>query len=326
LAFGTQFALYEDEGCYNVRLRIRLFQAIVLSTSVAGVFPLAAQQSYPAEISPDGWRKFGNSAPAAQPAAPPVAAPSVTSPLILPAGSFVNVRVDQPLSSDHNAPGDVFSGTLTQPLVVNGYVVARRGQTLSGRVAEAKKAGRTQGQSSLGVELTQISLVDGQQVPVHTQLIQYSGGTSRGRDASAIAATTGTGAAIGAMAAGGLGAGIGAAAGAVASTIGVLVTRGLPTEIYPEATLTFRTLQAVTIDTQRSAAAFRPVTQRDYETRLVQRTPVVRAPAPGYYAGWGYPYASPYFYSPYYYGFGPSFYYSTRPYYYARPYYYRGHR
>lgn len=50
----------------------------------------------------------------------------------------------------------------------------------------------------------------------------------------------------------------------MASTIGVLLTRGQATEIYPENVLTFQTLEPVTICTERSAQAFQPVQQGDY--------------------------------------------------------------
>src|SRR5207302_1119574 len=138
------------------------------------------------------------------------------------------------------------------------------GQTLGGRVAEAQKAGRTSGQSRLGVEIIELGLVDGQQLPVRTQLIEYSGGSSKGRDAVAIGTATGAGAAIGGAAAGGVGAAAGAGAGAVASAIGVMLTRGRATEIFPESTLTFRTVEPITIFTERSAQAFQPVQQGDY--------------------------------------------------------------
>jgi hypothetical protein len=211
---------------------------------------------------------------------------------------WINVHVDQPLSSDHNQPGETFTATLVQPLVVDGFVVARRGQTIGGRIADAQKAGRSKGTSRLAIELTEISLVDGQQLPVRTQLIQYSGGTSTGRDAAAIAATTGMGAAIGAAADGGFGAGIGALAGAAASTIGVLVTRGRATEVYPETTLTFRTLEPLNISTERSSRAFQPVRQGDYEAQFQQRgssqTPTV-VQAPAYYGGY-YPYWPSFYY------------------------------
>ncbi len=52
--------------------------------------------------------------------------------------------------------------TLAQPLVVNGLVVARRGQTVIGTVENAEKAGRVKGVSKLGLGLAQLTLVDGQ--------------------------------------------------------------------------------------------------------------------------------------------------------------------
>ena len=123
-----------------------------------------------------------------------------------------------------------FSATLEQPIVVDGFVVAQRGQTVSGRVTEAQKAGRVEGTSRLGVELTDLTFVDGQQASVHSQMINRTGPTSVGRDAAAIGGTTALGAIIGAGADWGRGAAIGAGAGAAAGIIGVLLTRGKPTD------------------------------------------------------------------------------------------------
>ena len=55
--------------------------------------------------------------------------------LTLPAGTIVRVRVDEWISSDRNVEGDSFSAVLDQPIVVNGWVVARRGQAQTGRVS-----------------------------------------------------------------------------------------------------------------------------------------------------------------------------------------------
>lgn len=211
------------------------------------------------------------------------------SQLVIPAGAWVRIRVDQVLSSDRNLAGDRFSATLTQPIVADGFVVARRGQTIEGRVTDAIKAGKAKGTSRLGLELVNLSLVDGRQMPLRTQLVEYQGGTSVGRDVAAAGAATGTGAAIGAVAGGGVGAAIGAAVGAAASGVGILTTRGRATEIYPETEVTFRTMEPITVNTDRSAQAFLPVRQNDYEPQFQQRPPatVVR-PAPMY--GYGYPY------------------------------------
>lgn len=230
--------------------------------------------------------------------------PATQSQIVLPAGAWIKIRVDQSLSSDRNRTGDSFSGALTQPIVADGLIVAHRGQTIEGRVTEAIKAGRAKGTSRLGLELTEIGVADGQQIPVRTQLIEYNGGTSVGRDVAAIGTTTGTGAAIGAAAAGGFGAGMGAIAGAAASAIGVLATRGRATEIYPETVVTFRTLAPITISTERAPHAFQPVRQTDYERQTLERRPAP-PPRPSLYFG-GY---SPYFYGPGYYGYwGPRYY------------------
>src|SRR5216683_1914939 len=185
--------------------------------------------------------------------------------LTVPAGTVLVIRTTDFLSSDKNQIGDQFTATLDQLLVVNGWVVARRGQTLVGKVKDVRKAGRVKGTSELGVELTDITIVDGRQLPILTELRKGSGGTSHGQDAATIGTTTGVGALIGAAADWGRGAAIGAGAGAAAGIGAVLLTRGRPTVLYPEEQLTFRLVDPVTVDTTKSAQAFAPVTQQDYD-------------------------------------------------------------
>jgi hypothetical protein len=267
--------------------------------------------------------------------APPQSAPQqgnygVPPRLTIQAGTFVTVRMNQGLSSDHNQQGDAFFGTLAEPLIVSGVVVAQRGQTVSGRVTEAQKAGRVEGTSKLGVELTGLTLVDGQQLSIQSQMVNRTGPTSVGRDAGAIAGTTALGAAIGAGADWGRGAAIGAGAGAAAGIIGVLLTRGRPTIIYPESTLTFRMTTPLTVETDHAPQAFRFVQPPDY-TRggYAQRPPAsIAGGGPGYGYGTA-PAPPPYYYGPsyypYYYGPGFSVYFG-RPYYYGPGFYYRGFR
>jgi hypothetical protein len=238
--------------------------------------------------------------------------------LTIQPGTFVTVRLDQELSSDQNDAGDAFSATLVRPVVVDGVVVAQPGQVLGGRVVEAQKAGRVQRVSRLGIELTDLTLVDGQQVRMESQLMSLSGPRSRGRDATAIAGTTGLGAAIGAAAeGGGVGAGIGAAAGAAAGIAGVLLTRGHATVLDPESMLTFRITAPVAISTARAPQAFRYVNPDDYDrsARLQTRAPAPRRLNCGWYGCgpslWPYYYYGPGYY-PYYWGSGFGFYYGPR--------------
>jgi hypothetical protein len=246
---------------------------------------------------------------------PPAAVPHYGLPaeVTIKPGSFVTVRVNQPLSSDHNQQGDVFSATLTQPVVVDGIVVAQRGQTVVGRVAQAEKAGRVSGTSRLALQLTGITLADGTQANMQSQLVNRNGSTSVGNDVGAVATTTAAGAAIGAAADWGRGAAIGAGAGAAAGLVGVLLTRGRPTIVYPETLLTFRIETPVRVDLTRGSMAFRYVGPDEYDqpvqTTVMRRPPP--APAPYYGAPYGYGpyYGGPGYYPyPYYSPFwGPSF-------------------
>ena len=241
-----------------------------------------------------------------QPAYQPQPQGPVPAHLMIAPGTFVSVRMSQPLSSDKNQQGDTFFATLAEPLIVNGVVVAQRGETVSGRVTEAQKAGRVTGTSRLGVELTGITLVDGQQVSIQSQMVTRNGNTSVGRDAGAIAGTTALGAAIGAGADWGRGAAIGAGAGAAAGILGVLLTRGQPTILYPETPLTFRVSAPVEIATDHAPQAFHYAQNRDYGPSYAQRPA-----APGY-AGAPVapvPYYGPAYYpNPYYWGPGLSVY------------------
>jgi hypothetical protein len=212
--------------------------------------------------NPNGAYGRPQNAPYSRNAAPATPPPAT---LTIPAGTVVSVRVNEYLSSDRNQVGDRVTATLQQPVVVNGYVVARRGQMLVGQVEAAEKAGRIKGTSQLGIELTDMTMADGQSRPILTELWKGSGGTSHGADAATIGGTTALGAAIGSVADWGRGAAIGAGAGAAAGIGAVLLTRGRPTVIPPETWLTFRLKEAVTVDTTQSARAFLPVSQYDYD-------------------------------------------------------------
>jgi hypothetical protein len=245
---------------------------------------------------------------------------SLPSELSLPAGTLVIVRTTQSLSSDRNKPGDSFTTILDQPIVAQGWVIARRGQAVVGRVVAAEKAGRKNDSSKLIVELSELVLVDGQALPIRTELSEIPGNnrTSGRNEVAAVGTTTGIGAIIGAVAGGGKGAAIGAVIGAAAGTAGVLTTRGRPTKIYPEAELTFRLEEPVIINTEQSRQAFLSVTQRDYSrspSRNPDRYPEVRnyppPPPPHLYPRY---YDYEWYGPPVYYGVyaGPRYYYGTR--------------
>lgn len=247
-----------------------------------------------------------NSAPRQNSVPSTQTAPAV---ITVPEGTVIQVRTNEWLSTDRNLPGDGFNATLAQPIVVDGWVVARRGQSILGRVTMSQKANSSNHNTSqLGMQLSELTFVDGQLLPIQTQLERSGTGPDRGRQVGTVGTTTGTGAIIGGIAGGGTGAAIGAGIGAIAG-LGIITNTGLPTVVPPETLLTFRLSAPVSISTVKSQLAFRPVRSADYTGASAYNSPR-RNLAPGAYPPppppyGGYPYAySPYYYPGYYPGWG----------------------
>lgn len=253
--------------------------------------------------------------------------PSVPETLTLPAGTVIQVRTNEWLSTDRNLPGDGFNATLAQPIVVDGWVVARRGQAVLGRVTMSQKAkSSNHNTSQLGLQLSELTFLDGQLLPIQTQLVQSATSPDHRQQVATVGTTTGVGAVVGAIAGGGTGAAIGTGVGAIAG-LGIIATNGRPTVIAPETLLTFRLDAPVSLSTGKSQFAFHPVTSADYNGAVAANGahrglrgdgayPAPYPPPPPPY--WGYPYA----YDPYSYpgwgfypgplvlgfGFGPGYY------------------
>jgi hypothetical protein len=250
-----------------------------------------AAQQQPADVAP---LPQPQDAPQAAPAEPGRIAPPT---LTLAPGALITVRINQWLSSDRNHPGDTFSAILDQPLVVQGWVVARRGQTVLGRVDVAQKASQSKGVSQLGLEITELTLVDGERVPVNTEMQQAAPSPappgSTERNVGTVGTTTVLGTIAGAAIGGGQGAAIGAGLGATTGLAAVLYTRARPTIVAPETLLSFRLQSPVEISTERGRVAFQPVTQADYKDQdAYANAPRLRRPGRG-------PYPPPYYYSGY---------------------------
>jgi hypothetical protein len=268
--------------------------------------PVTSRDSFPEDQQPPASPSGRPPSPDRPPTRRTTPAP-VPANLVIPPGTVIFARLAEPLSSNRNQSGDTFTATLDRPIVVDGWVAARRGETIVGSVTTAQKAGRVKGVSELGLQLTDLTIVDGQQLPILTELWKGSAGTSHGSDAAGIATTTGAGTILGAAAEGGAGAGIGAGAGAAAGIAMVLLTRGKATVLAPETLLSFRLKDPVTISTARSQRAFLPVGPNDYRSSPTLRRRgdpyVAYPPPPPYDAACG-----PYVCAPdYAYGYWPAF-------------------
>ncbi len=184
----------------------------------------------------------------------PEPAPLAPHRVTLQPGTLLYIRTVEALSSDRNAVGDTFSGTLNHPLIVDGMVIAERGARAEGHIIRAQRAGRVQGVSSLAIQLNRITTSDGQHVAVDTEPYGKQGASSTRDDAMKVGGGAGLGAAIGAIAGGGKGAGIGAAVGGAAGVGSVLLTGGKPVAIPSESVIPFRVRNSVTI-TERVTSA-----------------------------------------------------------------------
>jgi hypothetical protein len=247
-----------------------------------------------------------------QQSAPPANRPAYGVPpvLTLRNGTFFTIRTNEMLASNKNRAGDMFTGMLAQPIIANGVILAERGQTVAGTVAEVGKD--KNGKNFIRLSLTTLTIADGSQIPVQTQLSSIQGHTTPGGvEAGTVIGTTAMGAAIGGAAAWGEGAAIGAGAGAIVGLAAIAATHNHAALIYPETALTFQLTSPVTVATTNSPQAYRFTGPQDY-----QPAPALRrvAPAPGYgypaptYAYPGYAYPAPYYYGPAYpYYWGPSF-------------------
>jgi hypothetical protein len=206
--------------------------------------PVTPPAQTPAVTPPDSARAPLNPPAGTQTAPPP---PRVPHTVTIAAGTMLPVRLSQTLSSDKNQPGEAFSATLDQPLVVDDFIIADRGARVQGRIVEAQKAGRVSGVAALAIQLTSLHTSDGQDIAIQTETFTKEGPTSKAEDAKKVGIGAALGAAIGAIAGGGKGAAIGAGVGGGAGAGTVLATRGKPAQLGVETRIPFRLTEPVTI-------------------------------------------------------------------------------
>src|SRR6202045_60949 len=173
------------------------------------------------------------------------------TPVTLPAGEPILVRMIDPVDSKQNVVGDVFKASLETDLAVNNVLVARRGSDAYVRLAYAKEARGLSGSSELQLELTRI-IIDGHEFPVVSGEYTMKGKGRGGDTAKKVGGGAVIGAIIGGVAGGGTGAAIGAGVGGEAGAGAEILTRGRAVRVPSETLLEFRLDQPVTVTpTQR---------------------------------------------------------------------------
>ena len=166
--------------------------------------------------------------------------------ITVPAGTRILIRMVDSIDSTKQKTGDRFTATLETNLQAEDTVVAPRGSTLYGRLAQASSAGRMSGSSELTLELTDI-VISGTAYPLLTSTYEVKGKGEGGNTAKKVVGGAGLGALVGGIAGGGKGAGIGAAAGAATGTAVAGAKKGQQLQIPSETLLEFRLQQPVSL-------------------------------------------------------------------------------
>jgi len=156
----------------------------------------------------------------------------------IPPGTSIKVRIIDQLSSEESEAGDIFHGTLDEPIQANGKELYPRGANVSGRVSDVHRSGRLTEPGELDLVLTTVS--SGRVAfSVAVQPLVIKGESHAKSNVGKIGGGAALGAVIGAIAGGGKGAAIGAGAGGAAGAGAAAATGKRAAIVKPETVLTF---------------------------------------------------------------------------------------
>lgn len=172
------------------------------------------------------------------PAPAPVALPEV------PAGTVLSIRMGQTINVKHAQAGEPFSGTIVNPIVVDGNTVIPSGSTAEGVVVRAHKRGHFKGASVLQLTLTSLH-VNGQRYRIDTSSLTRTKKGKGKRTAGFIGGGSGLGMLIGGVATGGVGLLVGGLAGAGAGTGVAAFTGNKDITIPAESVVNFKLAQPI---------------------------------------------------------------------------------
>jgi len=179
-------------------------------------------------------------------------------------GTKIVFTLNDALSTKSSRAGDDFSGVVSRSVRIGNDIVIPEGSVVHGKVTRVVRPGRAKGRAELNLRFEAVELPDGTELPIAASLTELDedeketvtdeggvkGEGSKKRDAAAIGAGAGIGAAIGAITGGGQGAIKGGAIGAGAGTGVVLVTRGKDINIKRGTELAIQLDRALTVPVQ----------------------------------------------------------------------------
>jgi hypothetical protein len=156
------------------------------------------------------------------------------------------VRLNQTIDVKHAEPGERFTGTLADPVVVGNTVAVPAGSSATGEILVAHRRGMFKGKSVMALTLTRLE-VNGTQYRIDTATLSESKKGKGRRSAALIGGGAGMGMLIGGVATGGVGLLVGGLAGGGAGALGAAFTGNRDLSIPAESVVSFRLQNQLTL-------------------------------------------------------------------------------
>jgi len=198
----------------------------------------------------------------------PPAPPPPPQKITVPAGTVLQVRTVEGLSSETNHETDPWHGTLNADIVVDDQTVIPAGAEVEGRVMEAHAATHYSGGATLVLNVERLSF-NGKTYQIATDNWERKAATRGKNTAEKVGGGAAVGAILGGIFGGGKGAAIGATAGAGAGAGANTISKGQKVELRPETLVSFRLQNPISVmpaaSTGRHGTVIRPDASSDQQ-------------------------------------------------------------
>ena len=166
--------------------------------------------------------------------------------VIVPAGTEIQVKLDQSIATDRSTSGDPFQASVAAPVIIDGKEAIPTNALVKGQIVSVRESGRLAGVARMRLELRSVE-VNGTEYELHTSNFARRGGDHKKRNWAFIGGGAGGGALVGALAAGGKGALIGGPIGAGAGIAAATLTGKKDFVLPAETLLTFHLVDPVSV-------------------------------------------------------------------------------
>jgi hypothetical protein len=224
------------------------------SSSADSLLAMNPTEQTPGDITPQESYNQQQQPPAEQPAAdtpskpvskpkpkstskPPASAPAPSG-IDVPAGTGIAVTMNTAITSETAQPGDAWTGTVKEPLIIGTSAPIPAGSVVHGVVRGAKPAEKGD-RAVLVLAITSVE-VNGQSQDLDATADSLIAGSTRARNVGAVVGGTAAGAIIGKAVGGGKGALIGGLLGGAGTAGAISRTKGYQSTVKEGQELTFK--------------------------------------------------------------------------------------